>query len=220
MRYCCLVLLSLLVLCACTAVDRALPVQDINMYRVGQTWFYRVQPGDTLYSIAWQTDQDYRKLVKLNHLKPPYQVYAGNSLRLTKPCAIKHYTNSSSDRVEKAVHRWDWPIRGEVVQAFSDTNKGIDIARNYRVPVVAVAPGRVVYAGNGIYGYSYLVIIEHDVHYLTAYGYNSAILVHEGQLVKAKQPIAKVGKAPSGKYVLHFEVRKNGKPVDPLRHLN
>ena len=215
-RFLYLILSCLFFLTACAVYDREVPVRDINAYQVGENLFYRVQRKDTLYSIAWQNEHDYRELAQLNHLKPPYTLHpndriqlTGHSTHITKPTYKKTTTN----------YRWNWPIRGKVIRSFSGANKGIDIAGPRDALVVAAASGKVVYAGNGIHGYNNLVIIKHDVNYLTAYGYNKSLLIHEGQWVKTKQPIAKIGTAPSGIFALHFEIRRNGKPVNPTRLL-
>jgi lipoprotein NlpD len=97
--------------------------------------------------------------------------------------------------------------------------KGLDITGQYGEPVRAAAAGKVVYSGQGLIGYGNLVIVKHDVHFLSAYGSNSRILVREGEEVRMGQQIAEVGLGAGKQPVLHFEIRKNGKPVNPLVHL-
>ncbi|MCU7845571.1 MAG: peptidoglycan DD-metalloendopeptidase family protein [Candidatus Thiodiazotropha sp. (ex Monitilora ramsayi)] len=115
---------------------------------------------------------------------------------------------------------WGWPTKGKVVQTFSradSTRKGVWIAGTMGQSVTASAPGKVVYAGNGLVGYGNLVIIKHDRSYLSAYGYNSKLLVREGDTVKKGEAVARMGTPNSGSQpLLHFEIRKQGKPVNPL----
>lgn len=112
--------------------------------------------------------------------------------------------------------RWRWPSEGSVVRNYSGSvHKGIDIGGQRGDPIVAVASGRVVYAGTGIAGYGLLLIIKHDDTFLSAYGHNDSIEVSEGQDVKAGQLIARKGDSGTDSVKLHFEIRKNGKPVDP-----
>ena len=121
---------------------------------------------------------------------------------------------------ELAIH-WRWPTRGVIKRKFKDTGSknGIDIGGRLGQPVYAAAPGDVVYSGNGLVGYGNLVIIKHDDTFLSAYGDNRRLLVKEGEHVKAGQMIAKMGLTGKDDAVLHFEIRKEGKPVDPLRYL-
>ncbi len=119
------------------------------------------------------------------------------------------------DRVD-----WGWPAQGRIVAGFSEaSNKGLDIAGKMGDPVIASAPGRVVYSGSGLRGYGKLVIIKHNKTYLSAYAHNKDILVKEGQSVVKGQKIAEVGNTDSDTPKLHFEIRKLGKPVDPAKYL-
>jgi lipoprotein NlpD len=119
------------------------------------------------------------------------------------------------DKVE-----WGWPAQGKIVAGFSEaSNKGLDIAGKLGDPVIASAPGRVVYSGSGLRGYGKLVIIKHNKTYLSAYAHNKDILVKEGQSVVKGQKIAEVGNTDSDTPKLHFEIRKLGKPVDPAKYL-
>jgi lipoprotein NlpD len=116
---------------------------------------------------------------------------------------------------------WVWPVRGKVVSGFSDAAslKGIDIAGASGQPVAASAGGKVVYAGTGLRGYGKLIIIKHNGTYLSAYAHNKEILVKEGQQVAKGQKIAEMGNTDADQVKLHFEIRRQGKPVDPLRYL-
>jgi lipoprotein NlpD len=115
--------------------------------------------------------------------------------------------------------RWSWPTDGRIVAAFGSSDgieSGIGIAGREGQPVRAAAAGRVVYAGGGLMGYGQLVIIKHDETFLSAYGYNSELLVTQGQDVASGATIALMGQGPGRQPRLHFEIRRNGVPVDPL----
>ena len=113
-----------------------------------------------------------------------------------------------------------WPAQGAVVTPFDEANnKGVSIAGKIGDPVVAAADGRVVYAGAGLRGYGNLIILKHNNTYLTAYAHNQALLVREDQAVRQGQKIAEMGSSDTDRVKLHFEVRRLGKPVDPLGHL-
>ena len=117
---------------------------------------------------------------------------------------------------------WIWPVKGPLIQGFSTTgviNKGIDLAGTKGEPVLAAADGKVVYSGTGLVGYGNLIIIKHNETYLSAYGHNSKLLLKEGQWAKAGQKIAEIGSTGTQRDKLHFEIRRNGKPVDPLQYL-
>ncbi|MGH8183910.1 MAG: peptidoglycan DD-metalloendopeptidase family protein, partial [Rhodanobacteraceae bacterium] len=118
---------------------------------------------------------------------------------------------------------WQWPAAGKQLSGFSagagGDGAGIDIAGNLGDPVRAAASGTVVYSGNGLIGYGELVIIKHNDTYLSAYGHNSKRLVKEGQHVDAGQEIALMGASGAPRVELHFEIRKDGKPVDPMGYL-
>jgi lipoprotein NlpD len=113
-----------------------------------------------------------------------------------------------------------WPAKGKLLNGFSEpNNKGVDIAGRPGDPVVAAAPGRVMYTGTGIRGYGKLIVIKHDDGYNSVYAHNRAILVKEGQSVTRGQRIAELGATDSDQPKLHFEIRKSGKPVDPMKYL-
>lgn len=115
---------------------------------------------------------------------------------------------------------WLWPAKGTVVSTFDETRtKGLAIAGKVGDPVIAAADGKVVYAGSGLRGYGNLVIIKHNNTYLTAYAHNQALLVKEEQAVKRGQKIAEMGSSDAERVQLHFEIRKQGKPVDPAKLL-
>ena len=115
---------------------------------------------------------------------------------------------------------WLWPTSGKVIETFDDPrNKGIDIAGNEGALVQAAADGEVVYVGSAVRGYGNLVIVSHSDDFITAYAHNRKVLVAEKQSVKRGQPIAELGRSDADRPKLHFEIRHQGKPVDPLKYL-
>lgn len=113
-----------------------------------------------------------------------------------------------------------WPARGPILGTFNEaSNKGLNIGGAAGDAVNASADGRVVYSGNGLRGYGNLIIIKHDATFLTAYAHNRALMVKEGDAVTKGQKIAEMGNSDSDRVMLHFEVRRQGKPVDPLKYL-
>jgi lipoprotein NlpD len=118
--------------------------------------------------------------------------------------------------------QWRWPTQGKIVSSYSNSSpgrKGIDIAGRSGQSVIAAASGKVVYSGSGLPRYGNLLIIKHNDVYLSAYAHNEQLLVKEGQIVKAGQKIATLGRTGTQRDQLHFEIRRNGKPVDPMRFL-
>ncbi len=115
---------------------------------------------------------------------------------------------------------WIWPAKGQLIGTFSEGgSKGVDVAGKLGDPVIAAADGKIVYSGTGLRGYGNLVIIKHNNTYLSAYAHNQTILVKEGQSVTRGQKIAEMGNSDADQVKLHFEVRRQGKPVDPLKYL-
>ena len=118
--------------------------------------------------------------------------------------------------------KWQWPTAGKLIASFqgdSGLNKGIDLGGKLGEPVLAAASGRVVYAGSGLSGYGNLLIIKHSEIFLSAYAHNSELLVKEGDFIKVGQRIADMGSSGTDRVKLHFEIRSEGSPVDPLKHL-
>ena len=114
---------------------------------------------------------------------------------------------------------WTWPVKGRVLAPFSEATKGMDIGGRKGAPVLAAAAGRVVYAGAGLRGYGKLVIIKHNNTWLSAYAHNDNLLVKEQDEVRKGQKIAEMGSTDADQVKLHFEVRRQGKPVDPQKVL-
>ena len=159
------------------------------------------------------------------------QSSAGSSSQSTTPSQSTK-TNQSTTKVTisttpsssggKNPSRWLWPTEGKVLNTFSAKKldrRGIDIAGKLGQSVRSVADGKVVYSGNGLAGYGNLIIVKHSDTFLSAYAYNQERLVKEGTLVKAGKVIAKMGQHNNRNARLHFQIRKNGKPVDPLQYL-
>jgi lipoprotein NlpD len=148
---------------------------------------------------------------------PIYGATAGNAASMPPPPST---AASDSGSAAAGNITFAWPVRGPMLGTFNDsTNKGINIGGTAGDPVKASADGRVVYAGNGLRGYGNLIIIKHDATYLTAYAHNRALMVKEGDAVTKGQKIAEMGNSDSDRVMLHFEVRRQGKPVDPLKYL-
>ncbi len=128
----------------------------------------------------------------------------------------------ADDEIEEPALDWGMPTQGKLIAQFSESEnrKGIDISGKLGQPVLASAAGKVVYSGSGLRGYGKLIIIKHNVTYLTAYAHNDKILVKEGQPVSRGQKIAAMGSTDSDRIKLHFEVRRFGKPVDPAKFLS
>ena len=237
---------------------------------------YRVQRGDTLYSIAFRNGVDFRELAEWNSIEPPYTIYPGRELRLSPRGATRTVASApppapaapSPSATPKPVPTapvatppppstsagtpshvgsptsvppsgvtpppppppepapagdvaWRWPADGQVVGGYvagDPMKQGIDIAGKAGAPVRAAADGTVVYSGNGLIGYGELIIVKHNASLLSAYGHNRKRLVQEGDRVKSGQTIAEMG-ANGAREELHFEIRKNGKPSNPLDFL-
>ncbi|MFT5260196.1 MAG: lipoprotein NlpD [Saprospiraceae bacterium] len=221
----------------------AAPVTDRSPDSENQA-FYSVLSGDTLFAIAFRSGVDVQDLARWNNIKAPYTIYVGSNLRLRpKSTSLTTSQDSSADNetpkpaqaiTKKAaskplpkvalppkVGQWVWPAKGKLVQSFSINkgNNGIQIAASESAPVSASAAGQVVYAGNGIRGYGQLIIIQHSDAFLSAYAHNKTMLVQEGQSIKQGQKIAEVGSTGTNEIKLHFEIRKDGRPVNPLKYL-
>ena len=207
---------------------------------------YRVQSGDNLISIAFRFDLDFRSLAIANELKPPYTIFVdqelnldvrdisdlqsmrNNSLGVDAPNNSVARAQGSSTQAggivresiagRNAEQGWGWPSSGTIMERFIlGQNKGIDISGRFGDPVFAAKKGDVVYSGrDDVQGIGNLLIIRHGERYLSAYGHNSRMLVTEGDTVDTGQKIAEIGNNPEGDPILHFEIRLDGKPTDPL----
>ena len=194
--------------------------------------YHTVRSGETLYAIAWRYDVDYRTLARWNALGDGALIRPGQKIHLSGPpgglsmptAATRNGDSSAvvSPVAVAAAPKWRWPTDGRVVLSFGEspkTQSGVRIKGRAGQSVFAAAGGQVVYAGSGLISFGQLLIIKHNASYLTAYGYNSVLLVKEGQQLTSGQTIARMGKALSQQPALHFEIRRDGKPVDPLKYL-
>jgi lipoprotein NlpD len=239
-----MVLIMGFLLCSCSERMGLAPVEE-RLWRAGIRFHhqYEVKPGDTLYSIAFRYDLDYRQMAQYNHIHSPYKLRIGQVLQLSPLRGQAHKqtvakvapaSRASVDRIQPSPQQsislpatgstrsgWFRPARGKVVTYFAPLrgNKGIHILGNRGDHIYAASSGVVAYSGSGLPGYGNLIIIKHDGQYLTAYGNNLRNLVHEGQAVKRGQEIADMGIIDRKYWGLHFEIRKLGKPVDPLGYV-
>lgn len=197
---------------------------------------HTVRSGETLYSIAFRYGLDYKEIADANGIAKPYTIFTNQKLRLVGKQAViaKKVKKVRSKQVAKTPAKapvrksqgskidWRWPAAGNVIKPFSltgDVNKGVDIGGALGESVRAAADGVVVYAGGGLRGYGKLVIVKHSDQFLSAYGHNQAIRVKEGQKIKGGQVVAEIGSSGTDREMLHFEIRKDGKPADPLIYL-
>lgn len=205
--------------------------------------FYTVRPGDTLYRIGLDTGQAWRDLQLWNAINDPNAIEVGQVLRVapppgttvtpvmpatsgplaSRPLETAPSTTSAANTaapVAATGFSAVWPANGPVTVAFDETkNKGISIAGKAGDPVLAAADGRVVVSGAVIRGLGNLVVLQHPNGFLTAYAHNQSLLVREDQTVRQGQQIATIGSSDSDTVRLHFEVRRQGKPVDPVAFL-
>ncbi len=203
-----------------------------------------VRKGETLYSIAWQHRVDYRRVAAWNNIPRPYTIFPGQKIKLTgkqeKKSAPKRKTkvvskhrtvakNTNNNHValpkiknKNTKIKWRWPTNGKIIGRYSDKDpgkKGLDIEGQMGQPIYAAASGEVVYSGNGLRGYGNLIIIKHNDIYFSAYAHNRNLFVKEAEKVKLGQKIADMGNSETSRPMLHFEVRRDGKPSNPLRYL-
>lgn len=272
-KYSVFLLLSLCLLLDGCVGDQFAPVKERWQQPLKRPVTYRVHKGDTLYSIAWRYELDYRQIAQTNHIQPPYKLFVGQKLHLIPPSYKKSEQRrpvtppvittaapqqpkstplSSTSKttvtpattatattsptvstiastpvtkvrtVKVAGINWAWPTRGKIISGFSSNgglNKGLDISNAAGTPILAAAEGKVVYAGDGLRGYGKLIIIKHNDEFLSAYAHNQTLLVQDGQTVHTGQLIARMGSTEAKQTMLHFEIRKAGKPVDPLKYL-
>lgn len=209
----------------------------------GETMYYTVQAGDSLYKIASQYGQRWQEIAAWNNITEPYTLKVGQQLLVSRAGGTQVAANGndnargtspggSTSVIQPAggdngltVDRmqWTWPAKGTVITNFNSTTKGIDIGGKAGDPVYAAADGRVAYVGNGLRGYGNLVIVKHNDIFVTAYAHNQKILVEENQVVHKGEQIAEMGDTDASRVMLHFEVRQQtqegGNPVDPMKYL-
>jgi lipoprotein YgeR len=205
--------------------------------------FYRVERGDTLSQIARNNRQSVQSIARWNNLANPDSIEVGQVLRVVPPAGVASTSGAlrsgggggnaaasaaaprpapadSAPSAPASMISLIWPVDGTVIRRFDGNNsKGIDITAAPGTPVVAAAPGTVVYAGNGLRGYGNLLILKHNGEYLTAYAHNRALMVKEGQSVTRGEKIAEMGDTDTDRVMLHFELRYQGRSIDPSRAL-
>ncbi len=208
-----------------------------------QSGVYTVQRGDTLYQIAFRHGLDWRELARWNGLDGGELIYPGQRLRLSPPGGARQAAASPAQggrsdtraapgaspraptparpvaRAAEPAPRWAWPAQGQLAYGFGADGalgRGVGVSGSVGQPVLAAAPGRVVYTGGGLVGYGEVIIVKHNDTYLSAYGHTRNALVAEGDRVDRGQRIAAMGEGPGRRALLHFEIRINGEPVDPL----
>ncbi len=235
-------------LAACGGGSGQTPVINKSPYRIIPVET-KVLRGDSVYSVAWRFGLDYQKIAKWNGLGKPYKVRPGQRLRLqppgsssssgasqpaaTLPAQSKPAAKPKPAKPAKPAKatqpalpanppgKWKWPAKGKLIGKFSrgKGQNGIRIAGAPGSAIRSTAAGEVVYAGEGLRGYGKLIIVKHSTAYLSAYAHNRKILVAEGERIRSGQQIAQMGSSGADRTMLHFEIRKNGKPVDPLQFL-
>jgi lipoprotein NlpD len=240
-------IMTILLLAGCSGADYRAPVDDLTQPPSRKITTHIVAPGETLYSIAWRYNLDVQVLARANGITEPYIIRPGQQVNLDlrhspplartpppvrtgQPVQVQKRSSSrpspqvapAPSATRQSQLAWRWPATGTILAGFSGAqalNKGIDIGAEKGEPVVAAESGTVVYAGDGLRGYGNLLIIKHNQNYLSAYAHNNKLLVAEGDTVKAGEQIAEVGSSGTNTNKLHFEIRHDGKPVDPLRYL-
>ena len=161
------------------------------------------------------------KAVKLPYSAAALASLQGAAASAPKPAPVLPESSAPKQGDEADAVSWSWPTQGRIVANFNENGgpKGVQIAGELGQPVLASAAGRVVYTGSGLRGYGNLVIIKHNNTYLSAYAHNRQILVKQGDNVTRGQRIAEMGNSDANQVMLHFEIRREGKPVDPVKFL-
>ncbi len=207
--------------------------QAIGRENLGKPGYYEVQAGDNLFRIGRNFGRSVAELARWNGLSDPYIIEIGDVLRVSpanssapvgsSPTPTTGSPASSTVSPAPAAEmqvQWAWPATGPILQGFDPAkNKGVDIAGKAGDPVLAAADGSVVYAGSALRGYGNLVILKHGSTFVSAYAHNQTLLVKDGQSVKRGQKIAEMGQSEADRIKLHFEIRKNSTPIDPMQYL-
>lgn len=182
---------------------------------------YIVKRNDTFYSIAKKFKINLKLILKANN------IHSGNKLLAGKWILIPRNFNKSNLKGIKSTryvfHKkkifWHWPAHGKIIRQYSFENPGINIHNKLGTKIHASANGTVLYTGDGIHGYGKLIVLRHGKNYISTYSHNSRVLVSLGEKIKSGQLIASMGKTESQRVMLHFEIRKHGKPINPLKLL-
>ena len=229
------------------APNRVDPATLPGAENAGKPGYYTVKPGETLMRISSDHGQNWKDIARWSNLENPNVIEVGQVLRVVPPSSATPSAAPVAPAVAGAATTaaatpapapaptaapaeapaasdsnlgFIWPSSGTVIAGFDDSrNKGLDIGGKAGDPVMAAADGRVIYSGAGLRGYGNLILIKHNNTYLTAYAHNQTLLVKDDQVVKKGQKIAEMGSSDADRVKLHFEVRRQGKPVDPSRYL-
>ena len=229
------------------APNRVDPATLPGAENAGKPGYYTVKPGETLMRISSDHGQNWKDIARWSNLENPNVIEVGQVLRVVPPTSATASAAPVAPAVAGAATTaaatpapapaptaapaeapaasdsnlgFIWPSSGTVIAGFDDSrNKGLDIGGKAGDPVMAAADGRVIYSGAGLRGYGNLILIKHNNTYLTAYAHNQTLLVKDDQVVKKGQKIAEMGSSDADRVKLHFEVRRQGKPVDPSRYL-
>lgn len=250
-------LINILIICglvaSCAQQSEMAPIEDAKAIPDHRVTRHKVVKGETLYSIAWRYDLDYRSLASINGIDKEHSIYPGQILELEGAGPRKSYAENQKQKESGSTWQkvktyvsdqlintspkeeippkkpnssesisWQWPIDGRVLKNFDvekGLNKGIDIRGKLGEPVLAAADGEIVYSGSGLRGYGKLLIVKHSEKFLSAYAHNRVLHVAEGDKVKAGEKIAELGFSGTDSAKLHFEIRFDGQPVDPLKYL-
>lgn len=203
---------------------------------------HKVERGETLYSIAFRYGWNFHDLARANGIHSPYTIYPGQMIHFDRRPSVARSTTSSTSRQSSVSRqkqptrapraapkpklaagqpRFVWPSSGAVLSHYGSaaSAKGINLGGAKGAKVVAAAAGIVVYRGHGLTGYGNLLIIKHNDDWLSAYAHNHTMLVQEGEQVKAGQQIATLGSSGTFRLQLYFEIRKDGRPVNPESYL-
>lgn len=219
-----------------TSAAASVPVTRV----VTKTTYVRVRRGDTLQRIAQSQGVPVKDLAAWNRLKPNSRLRAGQSIKLVSKQTVTVQAPQAGDtsnasnasgaadarEVAAQVGRHAnsvalvWPARGRVVEPFAPgETRGIEIGGRPGDPVIAAADGKVMYAGTGLNDYGSLIIVQHNKDFLTAYSHNRRLLVKTGDMVHQGQQIAEMGSESADRVAVLFELRRDGKPVDPMPYL-
>lgn len=232
--YICGVALSVLILAGCAGSHRA-PISSVGGSSGSSAGTHIVQRGDTLYSIARRYGVSVNSILRMNNISNPSQIEVGQRIRVgsggssggkapvSRPSGVTSGAFADADTSTKAsdanLIAWDWPHRGNIITPYSASTRGIDIAGKIGDPVKAAAAGKVSYVGNGLRGLGNLVLITHSNGFISAYAHNNKLLVKQNQRVSKGQTIAELGQSDTTSPRLHFEIRRNGRPVNPQAYL-
>ncbi|AWD32376.1 Murein hydrolase activator NlpD [Candidatus Kinetoplastibacterium sorsogonicusi] len=226
--------------CVHSKISNSALIYDISQSKMkpavaNYDYIYVVKEGDTLYKIAQDNKISIEKLKKINNINNSNYLNVGQILIFhDKKITTKKFNNSkpiisnskpiiSNSNIHsnlKNNENWAWPSSGKIINNFSINQKGIDITANIGSPIISAADGKVVYCGNGVKGLGNLIILSHKNNFITAYAHIDNICVEKSQNVKKGEKIAEMGLCDNmNTPKLHFEIRSNGTPVNPINYL-